>query len=367
MSNAIYFGDYRAIKGNDNLVYVQAKDGTVATMEMQEFKRFLADNTPKVDKQPSKDYFAPNQEQPKDNPGFFKKIGAGMVGSIVAAPVGLASLPIAVGLQNQMVKVNRSISKDSVKILNKAGEKVLKESGLAPKGVKILRSLPADLKAAMPRGNIFGLPKNISKFLKTLNPIYQAKLGRNAFFRVETNEAIVSNKMALSQFHELGHAMNRHTSKFGKFLQGIRLDVIKQIRQQNAQNIFRGMPLIKIPVAGRILGAIAGTIGLVSVFKNKKATGEKPKGFFDKITTFIKNNVGKLTFLTMLPIVLEEGLASYKGEKFAAKFLKPDLLKKVKLTNRLGLATYLTGAILAGLAARVAVNVRDRIAQPNTK
>ncbi len=303
----------------------------------------------------------------KDNPGFFKKIGAGMVGSLVAVPVSLASLPIASGLQNQMVKINHSIPKDSVKILNKAGEKILKESGLDKKGVKLLRDLPADLKVMIGKENSFGLPKNILKFLKMLNPAYQIKLGRNACFRFETNEAIVPNKMALSQFHELGHAMNYHTGKFGKFLQNIRLDIIKQIKQQNAQKLIFGGKLTKIPVAGKVLGIITAAIGLVSVFKNKKAEGEKPKGFFDTVTTFIKNNVGKLTFLTMLPIIFEEGLASYKGEKFAAKLLKPELLKKVKLTNRLGLASYAAGAILAGLAARVAVNVRDKIAQPNTK
>ncbi|MBQ7450894.1 hypothetical protein IJS77_05695 [bacterium] len=301
----------------------------------------------------------PQQGRVKDNPGFFKKLGAGMVGGLVTAPF-VAGTTLAAGLflQNKMVKINRSVAKDSVEILNKAGDKILRESGLADKGVKIFRTLPEDMKLQLSMGNPFKyvfpkIPKKLDKFLKLLNPVYQTKLGRNAFFDFTNNRVVATNKIALSQFHELGHAMNHHNGGFGKLLQNLRLDLLKKT------------PVRKMPVVGTFAVIAASVIGLVSVFKNKKAEGEKPKGIFDTVTTFIKNNVGKLTFLTMLPIVLEEGLASFKGEKAVKGLISNDLFKKVKLSNRIGLASYATLAVITGLGAYWASKIRDKIAQPN--
>lgn len=163
---------------------------------------------------------------------------------------------------------------------------------------------------------------------------------------MEANEIIAVDKIALSQLHELGHAMNKY-GKIGKMLQNIRLGCIKN-------------PLVAI-----VLGGITVAIPLVGIFKNKKAEGEKPQGFFNKTTTFIKNNVGKLSFLTALPLVLEEGLASFKGEKAVKGLISKYLLKKVKISNRLGLAIYVVGATIAGVAAYMTSKIRDKIAQPN--
>ena len=103
------------------------------------------------------------------------------------------------------------------------------------------------------------------------------------------------------------------------------------------------------------------------IIKNKKAEGEQPKGFWDKTTTFIKNNAGKLTFATTLPMIFEEAIASFKGESFAKKLLSPELFKKVKLQNRTGLLSYIALGIFSGISAMLAVKVRDRIAQPDVK
>ncbi|MBQ2611149.1 hypothetical protein IJF81_02015, partial [bacterium] len=84
--------------------------------------------------------------------------------------------------------------------------------------------------------------------------------------------------------------MNANLSKFGKILQKC-----------------RPMALLAIPVSQ------------IALWKTKKAPGEEPKNGLDKTTTFIKNNAGKLTFLAFLPTLLEEGLASVKGNKLAKK------------------------------------------------
>ena len=97
---------------------------------------------------------------------------------------------------------------------------------------------------------------------------------------------------------------------------------------------------------------------------SKKLEGEEPKNNFDKVTTFIKNNVGKLAVLSFIPLVAEELAASYKGEKLAKQVLSPELLKKVENCNRLGASTYILMASAVGLGAVVASKVRDAIAKP---
>lgn len=127
--------------------------------------------------------------------------------------------------------------------------------------------------------------------------------------------------------------MNANLSKFGKILQKC-----------------RPMALLAIPVS------------LIALWKTKKAPGEEPKNGLDKTTTFIKNNAGKLTFLAFLPTLLEEGLASVKGNKLAKKLLNPELAKKVAKTNALGFSSYALLATLSGLGVYLGTKVKDAIA-----
>ena len=109
---------------------------------------------------------------------------------------------------------------------------------------------------------------------------------------------------------------------------------------------------------------LGGLLVTVALFKRKKVEGEEPNGFFDKTTTFIKNNIGKLTLATFVPIVAEELMATYRGNKMAKKVLSPELFQKVQKTNRFGAATYITSAIAVSLAAVIGSKVRDAIAKP---
>jgi len=197
--------------------------------------------------------------------------------------------------------------------------------------------------------------EKIADKLLMANPAYGAMKGKNAAYVFNMSTAIVPDKMATAQFHELGHAMNAN-SKWGKLLLNLRKDYTP-----NALKISG----IKIPFVRAAMGFVISSIALVGIFKNKKAEGEQAVGFWDKTTTFIKNNVGKLTFITMLPLVAEEALASFKGEKAVKGLINADLFKKVKLSNRLGLATYAVIAAFAGLGAMCATKIRDKIAQPN--
>ena len=69
-------------------------------------------------------------------------------------------------------------------------------------------------------------------------------------------------------------------------------------------------------------------MNLKTLLKRKKLDGEEPKNNFDKATTFIKNNVGKLAALSFAPLIAEELAASYKGEKLAKAAQNEYLHKK---------------------------------------
>lgn len=164
--------------------------------------------------------------------------------------------------------------------------------------------------------------------------------GRNALYIPFTKQIMINTKeLSWAAFHELGHAMNHNINKLTKYLALSRYGFV------GLAPIFVG----------------------IGLFKNKKKDGEHPKGTFDKITTFIKDNCGKLAFLSMVPTMAEEGLASINGGKLAKKVLSADLYKKVCKSNAIAWCTYLVGATMIGLGANLAVRIRDKIAQPKSE
>lgn len=165
------------------------------------------------------------------------------------------------------------------------------------------------------------------------------KEGFNAGFTPMGNKVLINTeKMGLSGFHEIGHSINFNKSKFWKSL-----------HMYNA---------LKVPFA------IAGMLSLAALFKRPKADGEQPTGTFDKVTTFMKNNVGKLTFAAMVPMIAEEVMASVRGNKLAKELLSPELAKKVAKSNIFGAASYVGTAAALALGAYAANKVRDAIAHP---
>lgn len=268
-----------------------------------------------------------NDDRRYQTANFGKTAGAVLVGSGAYAATGLAQLPFAKSCLNKMAKIGQSC--DSV-VLNNGVDNALANSKLSSKGVGIV-DVNSNLHTK-PRFNKF--PKWLNDLL---DPTVDIKAGKNAVFNFSSNQIFVNReKFGVATFHEMGHAVNRNFSKFWKGMQGLRGPCM-------------------------VLGGLFGTVAL---FKRKKVEGEEPKGFFDKTTTFIKNNVGKLTLATFVPIVAEELMATYRGNKMAKKVLSPELVKKVKATNRLGAATYITSAIAGALAAVAGSKVRDAIAKP---
>lgn len=268
-----------------------------------------------------------NDDRRYQTAGFGKTAGAVLVGGGAYAATSALQMPLSNFCLNKMSKIGQSC--DSV-VLNKGVDKALENFKLPSKGVGII-----GVNAQTPTNPLFD---KFPKWLKSLlDPMVDIKAGKNAAFSLSFNQIFVNReKLGVATFHEMGHAVNHNFSKFWK-----------------------GMQILRFPCM-----ALGGLFGTVALFKRKKVEGEEPKGFFDKTTTFIKNNVGKLTLAAFAPIVAEELMATYRGNKMAKKVLSPELFKKVKMTNRFGAATYLTSAIAGALAAVAGSKVRDAIAKP---
>lgn len=215
------------------------------------------------------------------------------------------------------------------KMIFKYPEEFLSMKGMPEPNVRLNKALKDALPSYM-RGSKLG--ELYVRFIQN-----QVEAGLNAFYLPKGKKIGVNiDRLGASAFHEMGHAINHNCSKFWGAMQKVRGPM-------------------------QLLGS---TFALVAVTKRKKLEGEEPKNGFDKVTTFIKNNVWSLVTLTFVPTIAEELMASYRGNKMASKVLPKDLAKNVKTCNRLGAVSYVGGAVIAGLAAWVASGIRDKIAKP---
>ena len=286
-------------------------------------------------------------EKPDDFPTVYTKPGVGSIlggviaGSMVQGAVGNGpQLIVSTDVMKKMKKISNSISEEASSQVEKTIFDTIKESGLEAKGVGVIKATKENageianiMEKELNKGLTKYLPKDIRKFLGDLFSS-QMKNGENACYTTVSKKIIMPEKeLGLAMFHELGHAMNANLSTFGSFLQKS-----------------RALNLLAIPIT------------LIALWKTKKAPGEEPKNGLDKTTTFIKDNAGKLTFATFIPILLEEGLASIKGNALAKKALSPELAQKVAKSNLLGFSTYLLAATLSGLGIYLGTKVKDSIA-----
>lgn len=239
---------------------------------------------------------------------------------------------------NKIRNLNQGVNVEEIRNgLNKA----LNISGMTQKGVKIVdytnstRTSKTDFKLFkefiehIKQGKYYNI---IDEKLKNM-----VAVGDNAFYSFKHNNIhINAQKAGTLGFHEIGHAINRQSSKFWKSMQNLRGPMT-------------------------YLTLILPTIALL---KRKKVEGEEPNGLIDKTTTFIKENVGKLTTLTFIPILAEEFKATARGNKLAKQVLSPELASKVIKSNKWGAISYIGAAVGAGIAVSVANKIKDAIAKP---
>lgn len=227
-------------------------------------------------------------------------------------------------------------------ILNgKKAREIFKASGLAEKGVKL-----QDIHYSNPKKSCQA--KFTKKFFKNIKEKQfsqikkdfidlileqsknQAAMGVNALF--DPRKKTISNNLkayGMALPHEMGHALN-YTSK---------------------------NPLFKILTKSKGLTVLAPLIFATTVLRKPKKEGEKSDTFIGKTLDFIKENCTALTAGCFAPMLIEEGLASYRGAKIAKTFL---VQKKMKAINTLNFRGWLTYAVLAG-ASIASVYVADKI------
>ena len=283
---------------------------------------------------------ANKQEQKYKNPNVGTIIGGVIAGATVQNLTSVPHLIISPKILEKLGKISNSLTADEFSQVEKAVSDTIKDSGLEAKGVSIIKATEENadeiskiMEKEFDRGFLKYLPKQIKKFIGNMFSS-QIASGKNACYTFASKKIIMPEKeLKLAFFHEAGHAMNANLSKSGKILQQC-----------------RPMTLLAFPIY------------MIALFKTKKAPGEEPKNNLDKATTFVKNNAGKLTFATFIPILLEEGLATKKGNNYAKKLLSPELAKKVAKGNALGFSTYAILATLTSLGVYLGTKVKDAIA-----
>lgn len=141
--------------------------------------------------------------------------------------------------------------------------------------------------------------------------------GQNAFYTDVHKLAVAPKSKPSLILHELGHAINANKGKFLRFLQ-----------------------------KSRMFASAAPTALLMmdGLFRRKD---DKPN--------FIERNAGILGFMSFLPTIVEEGLASIRGVKAAKGVLgKAVNLKPLKRNYIFAWATYLLAGIGLGVASKQA-------------
>ncbi|MCR5265174.1 MAG: hypothetical protein K6E29_01100 [Cyanobacteria bacterium RUI128] len=209
--------------------------------------------------------------------------------------------------------------------------KILEESGLKAKGVKLnfidntpesLNHLREIIETEASQSHAFGRRLG-SNYFETF------KEGANAAFFPKANEIVVNSKNLYSSvYHELGHSMNKNGNWFTKGLQKSRAIT---------------------PFGVSLLAPVFLAVGLLH--KVDKDKPQEQKGKLEKTLDFISDNAGKLTLATYIPMLAEEGLASIRGLKAAAKHLPKDVLTKLGTNYLKAWSTY------AGIAAAVSGGV----------
>lgn len=160
---------------------------------------------------------------------------------------------------------------------------------------------------------------NLKQFPKQLwNSLVPVAKGENAFYMDSLKLAVAPEKKPSLVLHELGHAINASKGKFLKFLQKSR--------------------------------AYSAYVPTAVLFANEMLNNN---GYH---SDFIEKHAGLIGFLSFLPTVVEEGLASCRGVNAAKKVLgKTVNLKVLKRNYFTAWLTYLLAGVGLGVASKLAV------------
>ena len=256
----------------------------------------------------------------------------------------VANIPpkVSKSIIDKMVNINQSLSCSQVKSFEEAFDKAFKKSKLNEFGVSIFKC--NDFKK-----DTYNIKEHIKK---NITPKWLNKYSLETYFNIvsehmKTNNScytffdktIYSSKNTrLSLFHEMGHAYNHNKTVFARGLQKVR-----ELHQ-----------ILILPLT------------VISLCLPMYKEGNQPKENNSKLNTFLlkaQNSFVKFSplilFSSFLPMLVEEGLASLQGQKFAKKVLNKNIYNKVKLINFLGFLTYLFFASFSSLVLWSALKIKN--------
>lgn len=272
----------------------------------------------------------------------------GLAGFAAGTVVKAAGKPVQRNLYNRLIKSAETTPQEAVTI-NSGIDKALKNSGLKEKGYEIIRLSEGDQAASKAARDAFaeGLDKKFGWFIKKLDAknkeafydsaakpfIEMTEKGKNAYYVMTTKKMLMhKDKLSSAAFHEMGHALNE-SSKWTKALQNSKLAYFA-----------------------------AGPLLLVALFNKKKTANDDQKlSPWAKVTNFVRNHIVALTGLAFAPMVIEEGMASIRGQKLAKEVLDKNMLKKVTKTHKFSFAGYAATAVIAMVAAKAGVMLKDHL------
>ncbi|HNW26099.1 MAG TPA: hypothetical protein PLG15_00175 [Candidatus Gastranaerophilaceae bacterium] len=272
-------------------------------------------------------------------PSFWNYAGGVAAGSLISRLPSVLLNQVSM-LSEKKYKKLIQLNADEFKNVQEAVNKTFSSSRLSEKGVSILevtqkniKEVTEAIKATIDKNMRFRSKEFREMWTKI--EVETTMSGDAAQYLTESKKILFDKKSLMSAFHEIGHAVNGNLSKMGKIMQKC-----------------RSLSFLAVPIA------------LIALLKNKKSPDEKPKNKIDKFTDFIKRNAGKLTFISALPMLAEEALASIRGNSFAKKALSPDLAKKVAKANFAGFCSYLGLVVASSIGIFLGIKVRDAIVKP---
>ena len=287
--------------------------------------------------------FNGNKETKNKKPSLWAKVGGFFAGSAV---FGLVNRPLqkitSKSYSNFLEKIPQSLSLGDTE---KVAKVMVEKSGIGKKGFKhmYINGNNVDEAAKVMEKEFSSIPI-IGKKMNSLWNLVGSTMaemiseGKDARFFPNQKIAMAGEKSPEGILHEIGHAIN---TKSGKFVKGL---------------ITTNRVLAKVAPAAILL------VGLLHTNNNEDKKG---KGFLTKSADFIKDNAGTLAFLSAVPMLFEEGLASAHGLKYARKVLgKTAKLGGVRKRFAAGFASYAVPAGITALAINAGIWVRDKIVQP---
>ena len=264
-------------------------------------------------------------------------------GDIASVPDTIISGVALFGLTKPAIKMMQKLSsnltpEENTKVLD-SFDKAFNESILPKKGAEVIRVNEKTI--VLDNNNPLSLladkiknPKIKSFVKKAVDPIESAKAGENAFFSPLENRLILpESKLSLTNFHEMGHALNCNQSKMWSTVQCL-----------------------------KPLKLLAPVIASAALFMNKKEeTPEHKLTVKDKTINAFRTAAPYAVAAACLPEIAEEITASIKGQKIANKMLPKNLAKKVMATNAIGASTYIVSAAALALGTAIGIKVKDKV------